>query len=176
MKLGAKAATTITIRIPESEQLLLEFSANQTNTSEAWKNIVRSYAQLHGTGDTTSTLKIDPIPSQSDMKPVVLDFLLKNKNRAVPVAEIREMVINHFHLSASDCESMNASGNKTLHNRMGWLREDLKKEGLATFPYRGAWQLTPLGEVAATIPGADIHAAAIAYEVKKRYEESQLGK
>lgn len=64
----------------------------------------------------------------------------------VCIKDVKEYLINYFHLSASDCEIVTKGGSTTqLMDRIGWCRQWLRRALFIQIPQRGYYQITQRG-------------------------------
>lgn len=87
------------------------------------------------------------VPKYFEMHKPTLKFLSDGKVHSA--REIKEYLIDYFHLSREDTLSLLPSGRQTyLSNRAGWARTYLKKAGLIESPSRGKFVITEEGQKA----------------------------
>lgn len=61
--------------------------------------------------------------------------------------EMRQAMIDHFHLSEEDCEARTRSGNTTqLGDRLNWTRQYLRRAMFVDLPSRGVYRITERGK------------------------------
>ena len=59
---------------------------------------------------------------------------------------MRQALVDHFHLTAEDCELTTRSGNaKQLDDRLGWTRQYLRRALFIELPRRGVYRISPRG-------------------------------
>lgn len=74
-------------------------------------------------------------------------FLLATKNKDVTIKEMREYVIEYFHLSEDDCNLMTKSGNSTqVTDKLNWSRQYLRRALMIELPQRGVYRITERGK------------------------------
>lgn len=72
-------------------------------------------------------------------------FALKDKN--ITTKEMRETLIEHFHLSKEDCALTTKGGNLTqLSDRINWARQYFRRAKFIEIPNRGVYQITQRGK------------------------------
>ncbi len=74
-------------------------------------------------------------------------FLFALKDKDVPVKEMRQHMIKHFGLTAGDAllSTKNGKTNR-LNDRLGWIRQYLRRAGLIEIPHHGIYRITQRGK------------------------------
>lgn len=85
-----------------------------------------------------------PIP---DYETIMLPLLrLISDSKEYTIRDTVELLADEFKLTESDRKEMLPSGQQTyFHNRVGWARTYLKKNGLIEYPRRGIIKITDRG-------------------------------
>lgn len=87
------------------------------------------------------------VPKYFEMHKPILIFL--NDGKIHTAREIKNYLIEYFHLNKEDIFMLLPSGRQTyLSNRAGWARTYLKKAGLIESPAKGRFAITSEGEKA----------------------------
>ena len=61
--------------------------------------------------------------------------------------EMRQAMINHFHLTEEDCDLKTRGGSTTqLSDRIGWARQYLRRANFISIPSRGVYRISPRGK------------------------------
>ena len=94
------------------------------------------------------------LPTQADVKPVLLQVLAELGGRARP-REVYPRVTDRFpEITPEDLSAVFGDGRTPQwQNRIQWARQNLVDEGLIDASERGIWQLTPAGAEAAQRAG-----------------------
>ena len=73
-------------------------------------------------------------------------FLKFVGQKDMPIKEMRQAMIDHFHLTEEDCDLMTRSGNTNqLADRIGWARQYLRRALLIEIPSRGVYRISERG-------------------------------
>ena len=83
--------------------------------------------------------------------PIFEDFLYPFLSfvgqKDMPTKEMRQAMIDHFHLSDEDCDLMTRSGTTNqLSDRIGWARQYLRRAMLIEIPSRGVYRISERGK------------------------------
>ena len=63
------------------------------------------------------------------------------------VSEMREYIIDYFHLTEEDCSLRTKSGNATqVADRLNWVRQYLRRALMIELPQRGVYRITQRGK------------------------------
>lgn len=74
-------------------------------------------------------------------------FLLATSNKDMTVAEMRQYVVDYFHLTEEDCSLRTKSGNATqVSDRLNWVRQYLRRAQMIEIPERGLYRITQRGK------------------------------
>ena len=74
-------------------------------------------------------------------------FLLATKSKDMTVSEMREYIVNYFHLTDEDCSLRTKSGNTTqVADRLNWVRQYLRRAQMIELPQRGIYRITQRGK------------------------------
>ena len=73
-------------------------------------------------------------------------FLLATNSKDMTVAEMREYIVDYFHLSVEDCNQRTKSGNATqVVDKLNWARQYLRRALMIELPQRGVYRITQRG-------------------------------
>lgn len=73
-------------------------------------------------------------------------FLYHLSSKALTMKEIRQCLIDQFHLTKEDCDIMTKGGTRTqLNDRLSWTRQYLHRALLIEQPQRGIYKITQRG-------------------------------
>ena len=73
-------------------------------------------------------------------------FLYHLSSKDLTMKEIRQCLIDQFHLTKEDCDIMTKGGTKTqLNDRLSWTRQYLHRALLIEQPQRGIYKITQRG-------------------------------
>ena len=74
-------------------------------------------------------------------------FLLATNGKDMTVSEMREYIIDYFHLTEEDCSLRTKSGNATqVADRLNWVRQYLRRALMIELPQRGVYRITQRGK------------------------------
>ena len=74
-------------------------------------------------------------------------FLLATKSKDMTVSEMREYIVDYFHLTEEDCSLRTKSGNTTqVADRLNWVRQYLRRALMIDLPQRGVYRITQRGK------------------------------
>ena len=73
-------------------------------------------------------------------------FLLSVEKKEMTLKEIRNEIIDHFHLTDEDCAQKTRSGTSTqLKDRLNWTRQYLRRALFIEMPSKGVYRITERG-------------------------------
>lgn len=74
-------------------------------------------------------------------------FLLATSNKDMTTSEMRQFVVDYFHLTDEDCSLRTKSGNTTqVSDRLNWVRQYLRRALMIDIPERGIYRITQRGK------------------------------
>lgn len=74
-------------------------------------------------------------------------FLLATNSKNMTISEMRQYMVDYFHLSEEDCSLRTKSGNTTqVSDRLNWCRQYLRRALMIDIPERGVYQITQRGK------------------------------
>ncbi len=74
-------------------------------------------------------------------------FLLATSSKDVTTSEMRQYIIDYFHLTEEDCSLRTKSGNATqVADRLNWVRQYLRRSLMIDIPERGVYRITQRGK------------------------------
>lgn len=74
-------------------------------------------------------------------------FLLATSNKDMTVSEMRQYIIDYFHLTDEDCSLRTKHGNTTqVFDRLNWVRQYLRRALMIELPERGLYRITQRGK------------------------------
>lgn len=74
-------------------------------------------------------------------------FLLATSKRDMTLSEMREYIVDYFHLTDEDCSLRTKSGNTTqVADRLNWVRQYLRRALMIDLPQRGVYRITQRGK------------------------------
>lgn len=74
-------------------------------------------------------------------------FLLATSKKDMTVSEMRQYIIEYFHLTEEDCSLRTKSGNATqVSDRLNWVRQYLRRAMMIELPERGVYRITQRGK------------------------------
>ena len=74
-------------------------------------------------------------------------FLLATGSKDMTISEMRQYIIDYFHLSDDDCNLRTKSGNTTqVTDRLNWVRQYLRRALMIEMPARGVYRITQRGK------------------------------
>lgn len=74
-------------------------------------------------------------------------FLLATKDKDVTISEMRQYIIDYFHLTDEDLSLRTKSGNTTqFADRLNWVRQYLRRALMIDLPERGVYRITQRGK------------------------------
>ena len=74
-------------------------------------------------------------------------FLLQIRDKDVNTKEMKQALIEHFHLSEEDCALMTKSGSSSqVSDRINWVRQYLRRALFVDIPQRGIYRITERGK------------------------------
>lgn len=74
-------------------------------------------------------------------------FLLATNGKDMTVSEMRQYIIDYFHLTDEDCSLRTKSGNTTqVVDRLNWVRQYLRRALMIELPQRGVYRITQRGK------------------------------
>ena len=74
-------------------------------------------------------------------------FLLAASKKDITVSEMRQYIIDYFHLTDEDCSLRTKNGNTTkVQDRINWVRQYLRRAQMIELPQRGVYRITQRGK------------------------------
>ena len=74
-------------------------------------------------------------------------FLLATSGKDMTISEMRQYIIDYFHLTDEDCNLRTKSGNTTqVVDRLNWARQYLRRALMIELPQRGVYRITQRGK------------------------------
>lgn len=74
-------------------------------------------------------------------------FLLATSKKDMTISEMRQYIVDYFHLSEEDCSLRTKSGNTTqVADRLNWVRQYLRRALMIDLPERGVYRITQRGK------------------------------
>ena len=74
-------------------------------------------------------------------------FLLATGSKDMTISEMRQYIIDYFHLTDDDCNLLTKSGNTTqVTDRLNWVRQYLRRALMIEMPARGVYRITQRGK------------------------------
>lgn len=74
-------------------------------------------------------------------------FLLATNNKDMTTTDMRQYIIDYFHLTEEDCSIRTKSGNSTqIVDRLNWVRQYLRRAQMIELPQRGIYRITQRGK------------------------------
>ena len=74
-------------------------------------------------------------------------FLLATNSKDMTISEMRQYVIDYFHLTEEDCNLRTKSGNASqVSDRLNWVRQYLRRALMIEIPERGVYRITQRGK------------------------------
>ena len=74
-------------------------------------------------------------------------FLLATSKKDMTISEMRQYIVDYFHLSEEDCSLRTKSGNTTqVADRLNWVRQYLRRALMIELPERGVYRITQRGK------------------------------
>lgn len=74
-------------------------------------------------------------------------FLLATNGKDMTISEMRQYIIDYFHLTDEDCNLRTKSGNTTqVVDRLNWVRQYLRRALMIELPQRGVYRITQRGK------------------------------
>lgn len=74
-------------------------------------------------------------------------FLLATSKKDITSSEMRQYIVDYFHLSDEDCSLRTKSGNTTqVADRLNWVRQYLRRALMIELPQRGVYRITKRGK------------------------------
>lgn len=74
-------------------------------------------------------------------------FLLATSGKDMTVSEMRQYIIDYFHLTDEDCNLRTKSGNSNqVADRLNWARQYLRRALMIELPQRGVYRITQRGK------------------------------
>ena len=74
-------------------------------------------------------------------------FLLATNNKDMTLSEMRQHIIEHFHLTDEDLSLRTKNGNTTqVSDRINWVRQYLRRALMIEIPERGVYRITQRGK------------------------------
>ena len=74
-------------------------------------------------------------------------FLLATNNKDMTISEMRQYIVDYFHLTDEDCSLRTKSGNTTqVTDRLNWVRQYLRRALMIDLPQRGVYRITQRGK------------------------------
>lgn len=75
-------------------------------------------------------------------------FLLATNSKDMTTSEMRQYIINYFHLTEDDCNLRTKGGNTTqVSDRLNWVRQYLRRALMIDIPERGVYRITQRGRI-----------------------------
>ena len=72
-------------------------------------------------------------------------FLFQLKDKEVTSKEMYKALVEHFNLSEDDCRLTTKGGTNQVKDRIGWVRQWLRRALFMTIPQRGTYRITDRG-------------------------------
>ena len=74
-------------------------------------------------------------------------FLLATNGKDMTVSDMRQYIIDYFHLTDEDCSLRTKNGNTTqVSDRLNWVRQYLRRAMMIEIPQRGVYRITQRGK------------------------------
>lgn len=74
-------------------------------------------------------------------------FLMATNSKDMSISEMRQYIIDYFHLTDEDCSLRTKSGNSTqVVDRLNWVRQYLRRAQMIEIPERGVYRITQRGK------------------------------
>lgn len=74
-------------------------------------------------------------------------FLLATNSKDMTVAEMKQYIIDYFHLTPEDCSIRTKNGSTTqFSDRINWVRQYLRRALMIEIPARGVYRITQRGK------------------------------
>ena len=74
-------------------------------------------------------------------------FLFATSKKDMTVSEMREYIVDYFHLTEEDCSIRTKNGNTTqVADRLNWVRQYLRRALMIDLPQRGVYRITQRGK------------------------------
>jgi Restriction endonuclease len=74
-------------------------------------------------------------------------FLLATNNKDMTISEMRQYIVDYFHLTEEDCSLRTKSGNTTqVADRLNWVRQYLRRAQMIELPERGVYRISQRGK------------------------------
>ena len=74
-------------------------------------------------------------------------FLLATSKKDMTISEMREYIVDYFHLTEEDCSLRTKSVNTTqVADRLNWVRQYLRRALMIDLPERGVYRITQRGK------------------------------
>lgn len=74
-------------------------------------------------------------------------FLLATSKKDMTLSEMRDYIVDYFHLTDEDCSLRTKSGNTTqVSDRLNWVRQYLRRALMIELPQRGVYRITQRGK------------------------------
>lgn len=74
-------------------------------------------------------------------------FLLATNNKDMTISEMRQYIVDYFHLTDEDCSLRTKSGNTTqVADRLNWVRQYLRRAQMIELPERGVYRISQRGK------------------------------
>lgn len=74
-------------------------------------------------------------------------FLQATNSKDMSISEMRQYIIDYFHLTDEDCSLRTKSGNSTqVVDRLNWVRQYLRRAQMIEIPERGVYRITQRGK------------------------------
>ena len=74
-------------------------------------------------------------------------FLLATGSKDMSISEMRQYIVDYFHLTDDDCNLLTKSGNTTqVTDRLNWVRQYLRRALMIEMPERGVYRITQRGK------------------------------
>ncbi|MBO4718951.1 MAG: restriction endonuclease [Prevotella sp.] len=73
-------------------------------------------------------------------------FLVATNSKDITISEMRQYIVDYFHITDEDCNLRTKSGNTTqMVDRLNWVRQYLRRALMIELPQRGVYRITQRG-------------------------------
>ena len=73
-------------------------------------------------------------------------FLLATNGKDMTTSEMRQYIVNYFHLTEEDCDLRTRGGRTKVSDRLNWVRQYLRRALMIDIPERGVYRITQRGK------------------------------